>query len=369
MDFKDSLRPDDLFASYWLDDRLTVLIGDRDDIQAVITTPSGDVKALAEAFLSQVTTAAHYVGFIAEEQRRPEWPSWQEPAATLPAILSGLAARLIPREFVELAASGRYRRLILIPDDVLHGLPLHLLLEAVMSRACNDAFPEGIIYAPSASAYAHARGKRRRERPALAVVLVGDVGDRRIVDEAAKVAWDMPCDTRVVSQRRELETLSGKIDVLYVATHGYAPTPDAAGQRDRQSSGWSLLFDGGSLNVQDFFEERVALARGSVVVLSACNAGQQAPGAAHELQGYVQALFYAGAASVIAARWPIVGDSAEVIFTRTLAPVFEGTMSLGAAFGAAIGTAMKTSELTRLMEGPAAAPFFWGPFVLFGSAE
>lgn len=370
MDFKSILRPGDLFVSYWLEDGLMVAVGDHKGIYSVNTLPLDDITNLAIAFEKHVTQ--HYAGFVSERIRSRDWP--QNSATSLPPIdeiIISLSSRVIPATLHDRARSGDYRRLIVFPDGLLHGLPIHLLLDKVTGCTLCQNFPDGVIYAPSASSYVYSCRKRRRETPHQAVVLVGDAQDQRLVLEAQKVAKEMPCPADIVTRIDNLYKISHKADILYIATHGRSPGLSSQVNAFNQTDdpGWYLLFDNKLIGPRDFFHEHIKLPRGAVVVLSACSVGHLMPGSCHELHGLIQAIFYAGAATVLAARWPILYETAEAIFTGTIKLVFSNHMSFAAAMSKALVDAAARQDLRQLMSGPDASTFFWGPFALFGCGD
>jgi len=367
MDFRSVLQPGDLFASYWLDDHLMIAIGDCDGIHTVHSAVIPDLRPMIATFQSQMTRAEHYVGFVAERFRQAEWPQHVTPAEPLAQILDTLTPALVPPCLLEKVLNGSYRRLLLMPDGILHAVPFHMLLQRAPARTWPQLLPGGVIYSPSASSYVYACQKRHREPPRRAVVLLGDAQSESMRREAAEIAWQMPLEASIVSDMRELQSLSGQIDLLYVITHGRSAAscaPDETGAR-----GWSLLFDNGALDAGDFFNERVKLSRGAVVVLSACSLGDVLAGPVHELEAFVQALFYAGASSVLAARWPVLEPCSRYVFTTTLATALTDRLPLGVAFTDALTRASGMPELTQYLSSPDAAPFFWGPFALFGCGD
>lgn len=369
-DLRSVLQPGDLFVSYWLDDGVVALVGDHTEIHAPDVRATPGLRDLLTTFEAQVTQPDQYVRFIGPEYRSPDSPAPAASSPSMQGLLDRLASLVVPGALATRAANGNYRRLIVFPDGVLHSLPVHLLVERAAGRPWREAFPGGVLYAPSASAYAYACVKRRREAPRRAVVLVGDVSDEALVREAQTVARHMPCPASIISRTSELEQ-TAEADVLYIATHGESGTgrPAPTGVPPRLGAGWSLEFDGGSLDAEDFFGQRVKLAPGSVVVLSACSVGHVMAGPVHELDSLIQAVFYGGAATILAARWPIFYEAAEEVFVGTVERAFGGGMTFAAALASAIDEAATRGHAREPMAGPDAATFFWGPFALFGCAD
>lgn len=370
MDLKSALKPGDLFISYWLSQELRAVTGDREKIHAVETIPLRNLSDLVAQFEAQVTRPEHYVRFVAEQFRPATWPDPAPPGFSMAEILASLGSILVTPAFRERVRNGDYRRLLIFPDGILHALPIHLLTDLVAESGGTRAFPEGTLYAPSASSYVYAGAKRRKEVPRRAVVLEGDAQDPLIAMEAESVSLGMPCPAAIITRMDDLRKISPEADILYIATHGRASgTKDSRTLETRGISAWSLLFDNTSLGPKDFFEERIKLPRGAVVILSACSVGHLMSGPVHELEGLVQALFYAGAATVLAARWPIFSGAAQAVFAGTIDNVYGGQMSYGAALHEAVRSAMAREDLNRIMAGPEAHAFFWGPFALLGCGD
>ena len=123
------------------------------------------------------------------------------------------------------------------------------------------------------------------------------------------------------------------------------------------------------LRPQDFYRGNIKLAKGAVVVLSACSVGYTLPGPCHELHGLLRALFYAGAATVLGARWPILFEAADAIFGGTINLVFGNHISFAAAMNQTLNDAASRWDTWQLMPDADAAIFYWGPFALFGSGD
>ena len=370
MDLKSILKPRDLFVHYWLADRLTIVVGDSEDIQTVHFVEPGELKSLAGAFELQVSSVEHYVNFINARERPASWPSPTGPPVSLMEVLQTLRSILIPDSLRERCADGDYERLVVFPDGILHALPIHLLFADEASGDAATPFSGGVVYAPSASAYAYCCEKRQLDPPQRALVLVGDAEDIDLQWEAERVAEEFPFQAEIVTSMPELQRLAPECDVVYVATHGRSPAVNTSGSSNPQGEAdWELLFDGVRLGPADFFGGRIKLKRGSVVVLSACSAGHLMPGEAHELQGLLRSLFYAGAATVLAARWPIINTTAIPVFIGTLNRVFNNQQTFAAGMSQSLVAASRKTELQKLMVGPEASAFFWGGFAVFGCGD
>jgi hypothetical protein len=367
VDLKSALKADDLFISYWLTDRLTVAVGDCRDVHDVSVLPASRIFDLVSAFERLVTEAEYYDSFFsasAGKHRRLGTPS------SMAEVLEFLRSLLITPELDERLRRRRYSRLLIFPDGILHALPIHLLLNSQAEGEADDAFGDGIIYAPSATSYAYCCRRRGGAAPQRAVVAVGDENDDALRWEAGEAARNMPCPATVTSSEDELRKHMTEADIVYFVSHGWSP--DAAWRRDAhtaEDTEWGLLFDGRRLGPRDFFGGRLKLKPGAVVVLSACSQGRLMPGAAHELHGLIRSLFYAGAATVLAARWPILNITALAVFTGTLEQSFGPNKTLASGLSRSLAATASRDDLKALMSGPEASTFFWGPFALFGCGD
>ena len=343
---RDALRPGDLFASLWLGHELITIVGDRDDIRDVHRANVTHVQALASEFLAQVSTDLDR--FVRAETESPAAIQGKP----LAQILDGIILAVLPG--VLEAGRDSHRRLLIFPDGLLAGVPLHL---GVFEEE-GEGYPDGVVYAPSASAYVASTHKAASGPPMHAAVLIGDPGDEDIEAEAHAVAGTLPCKVSIVRSQDDLAALSQPADLLYVASHGSAQATD--------EDDWALEFDGSELTARDIYRGRLPIASGAIAIISACELGHVAPGPAHEVEGFARALFYSGCANVIAARWPILHEFASSVFPWTAAAVAGGTPP-ARALHESVRRARAEPALRALIADQDAEPFFWGPFIVLGS--
>jgi hypothetical protein len=353
----------DVFLSFWLDERLTVLAGDHRDVLLVEDTDGGDIRQLVAEFERFTNQPDYYGVFFVPEVRPSSWPAPVTSLAAFTALWARLAALLVSDNLRELIARDGYTRLLLFPDSILNALPLHFLLAPPGDVMWTNQFLRGVAYAPSASAYAYASQRKSTKSAVHALILVGDRDDEALVAETREVAAALTDTATIVSTRDDLQRHSGKADLLYVASHGSAPSgPTPHGE-------WTILFDGAELRAEDFYRGRIRLNRGATVVLSACSVGSVTAGAAHELEGLVHALFYAGAATVLAARWPVLYETATSVFCGAIRSSLYSSVPLSTALNGALASVARDPQVVRYMRSPDCAPFFFGPFVIFGCAD
>jgi hypothetical protein len=343
---REALRPGDLFVSLWLGSELIVIVGDRSDIHDVRRADAAEVQAKAAEFLAQVSTNPDR--FVRGVQIGEAGA-----AESLAEILDAIVQMTLPRSAID-AGRGSHDRLLFFPDGILAGVPLHL---GVFTGADGD-YPGGIVYAPSASAFVACAHKSTSGPPMYAGVLLGDPDDEHIGAEARAVAEALPCQVSLIRCQDELAAISHPLDLLYVASHGSAEASD--------EDDWALEFDGSELTARDIYRGRLPIAAGALAVISACELGHVVPGPAHELQGFARALFYAGCANVIAARWPVLHEFASSVFGSTVAAA-AGGMAPARALHESVWHAHADPSLRAFIANHDDEPFFWGPFVALGS--
>lgn len=363
MDLKSCLAPGDLFISFWLGDQLTVVAGDYKEIISVENLETDGLADMIHEFEKYVSREDHYAALISNDRRSGTLPKPVISVSAFSQLSIQLSLRLVTPRVSELLSTRVYRRLLLFPDGILNALPIDLLLRSIPWDLSAGNLSDGVVYAPSASAYAYAHERRRQGPLRHALVLVGDRDDRLLADEAQRIATYLPCQSTVVTTMIELQEETQNADLLYIASHGAAPDAEDSHR------GWSILFDGAVLRSEDFYRERVRLNRGSLVVLSACSVGRLTAGSAHELEGLVHALFYGGASSVLAARWAVLYETAEAVFLGAIDAAFREPSLLSTAFSDSIKKAAQRKDVLEYMASPESALFLLGPFALFGCGD
>jgi len=355
--------PGDLFVSFWLGKQLTVVTGDAADVLLVERSDLRGIRVLVEEFERSVCQLDHYAAFFPATLRPSSWPKPTMTMTTFAELLEALRSHAFPPQTLDLLQKTRFERLLLFPDGFLHALPFEHLLFPKGHWAQPSLLARGVVYAPSASAYVYATRRRRREPPARALVVLGDREDPSLVREAQRVVASIPCPSTCVSTLAELRQQTETADLIYIAAHGQASIPS---EPDR---GWALLFDGGRISAEDFYREQITLARGATVVLSACSVGRVTSGAAHEIDGLLHGLFFAGAATVLAARWPVVEQFAEPIFAGTINRVFRDGAGFGAGLRLELLRMAERQDSRDLFAAEEALPFFFGAFAVYGCGD
>lgn len=277
-------------------------------------------------------------------------------------------------------------RLLLVPDQFLHNLPLHVI--PVQGQPWCDHFSIG--YLAAAAALRFAPGKR----PAAGRSLVA--GDSRgdlphASEECKQVATALGSKPLVGPNctRAAIEEVlrAGELDVIHLALHG-------RGDVRRGGRASLLLADGMGGTEWVAFDELASLPwRAELVVFSGCSTAVAGPRQGHELVGIARAAAERGAAAVIACLWPVGDEAARIFMTafykkfaarRTTGPVDlrlvldEARRSLRTKFGtvsAVSGTRRDGRSLRPEVAGKIESPklhpeiaevLSWAPFIVFG---
>jgi CHAT domain-containing protein len=306
---------------------------------------------------------------------------------------------------------GQASQILLVPDDVLHNLPLELLVERtpVARRTSAVLFQEyesvdfllrhyTMSYLTAAAAatletgsQSHPQGGTQRSLLAMANPISGPQAPQPVAGgnsfqrqlrslgsaltalpgstaEVEQIKKYFPADAVTIVTGKEAseanyKSLAAKEDVIHFATHAVAS--------DDQPLYSTLVLAPGARAQEDGFLQAYEILRlplqARLVVLSACETARGPLRQGEGLVGLVNAFQYAGADSVLATLWSIDESAAGLMDS------FYRTMSGGETASVALQKA-KLEQLTRRVhQGDAefslAHPFFWAPFLLIGNPD
>jgi CHAT domain-containing protein len=272
---------------------------------------------------------------------------------------------------------ARVRRLVIVPDGILHRLPFDAL------RPARDVEPLGARYETSVAPSVTLWLRWRREEsppaatPALALAdpempfraaaagveraavleAVRDLGALPHARQEAQAAVRLLGNGSLLKAGREatepfLKTADlRRFGVLHFAVHAFI-------DEERPERSAILLAPGPDDDGLLQIREVVGLdLRGRVVVLSACRSASGALLEGEGVMGLARAFFQAGARTVVGSLWPLRDDDAERLFDSFYRRLAEGR-SVGAALAAARREQIQAGQ-------PAAA---WAGMVLLGDA-
>jgi CHAT domain-containing protein len=290
---------------------------------------------------------------------------------------AALDARLLAPALAQLPTS--VRRLIVIPDGALHGLPFAAL------QAPPDEAPRGaryeFSYAPSATLWqgwrqrqpaperrallaladprpagasaAPARFARERGAPSELAAQLGALPDALREGRAVRRLWGsrarLLVGARASEQALRQADLSG-LAVLHLAAHALADD-------DSPEHSAVLLAAGDESQDGALQPEEIARLRleGAVVVLSACRSAAGAVRPGEGVLSLARAFFEAGAHAVVAGLWPLRDDEAAWLVEQ---------FYVNLANGARVSEALHLAQEAARRDGrPSAA---WAGFVVLG---
>jgi CHAT domain-containing protein len=275
------------------------------------------------------------------------------------------------------------RKLIIVPDDVLHQLPF-----AALRRAPADpplAARYEISIAPSATLWLHWRadrpataaepllaladpdlpgeGARSPDRPVLERAAIfadglqlGALPFARREGEAAVRHLDSGSLLRVGSEASEGFVKSAdlrRFGILHFATH--AVLDDQRPERSGVLLTPEPASEDGLLQMREIVPLHLD---GRIVVLSSCRSasGQMLRG--EGVMGLARAFFQAGAHTVVASLWPLRDDDGAALFDRFYAHLAQGR---------SVAEALRAAQRDRLAAG--APAYAWAGLVVLGDGD
>ncbi len=272
----------------------------------------------------------------------------------------------------------RVRRLVIVPDAVLHRLPFDAL------RPARDGEPLGARYETSIAPSVTLWLRWRHAAPAAAAtppLAVADplvpsgpssrTSERTALLEAVRRAGSLPHARR---EARAAVRLLGAGSLLKTGREATEPFLKQADLRrfgivhfaahafideERPERSAILLAPGGDDDGLLQIRELVSLdLRGRVVVLSACRSASGALLEGEGVMGLARGFFQAGARTVVGSLWALRDDEAERLFRRFFSHIAEGS---------AVAAALAGARREALRDGlPAAA---WAGLVALGDGD
>lgn len=258
-------------------------------------------------------------------------------------------------------------RLVIVPDDALHGLPFAALTDRSGRFVVED---HELTVAPSASVFLNgqAHWREQREPPEDALI----VGDPRV--DPKLFPWIRPLEgarqeareVAVLYPRRELlvggaatraavlDSL-GKRTVVHFSGHAIANSVDPA------QSSLPLADDqdgtNGLLTAADIARLRLTATR--TIVLSGCETGVGQDGGSEGSLSLARAFLAAGVPNVVASLWPITDVPSAPLMTAFHRRLREGDRPAAALRAAQLA-------LLRGHEPSLRSPSVWAAFEAFG---
>jgi CHAT domain-containing protein len=302
-----------------------------------------------------------------------------------------IAQELLP--FVSRKEFRGAKRLIVIPDGILHYLPFETLRTVSANGARYLIEDYALSYCPSASSLLALRALRKNKSPRKDLLAVGAPRSLRRTDRSKETALleedggyfayrgggaDLPSIpfsreevlevAKTFPKKRALVLLGeaasedavktlplDEFRIIHLACHGLLDEAHpfrSALVLSRKSSGE----DDGLLQMREIYG---LTTNADVVVLSACQTARGRLELAEGTMGLARPFFFTGARSVLASMWA-VNDKAAVLLMR------EFYRQLRA--GRAAADALRLAKM-KFLKGPRSQPFYWASFVLIGNHE
>jgi CHAT domain-containing protein len=337
----DLLVKDDLLIEYFcLDDKLVAFLIDAQGLRVVQEFPYS---------LREIRRSASVLNLALKRLRGLEPTYIQE-------VLGPLAQRHLSWLFQALVAPLKIegkRKLIILPDDVLHYLPFHAFHDG--KRYLIERFE--LQYAPSASVLARCHTAKTRlpnhvtQYPAL-ILGYSNSGQLQHVSNETKTVAATLKSSRLFQETdatlAHLRQYGMDSRLIHIASH-------AVFRADNPLFSSIQLADE-PLNVIDLYHLNL---RAQLVTLSACETGiNQLKGG--DLFGLVRGCLYAGAPSVVVSLWQVDDASTAELMQNFYQQLKEGEP---------LGSALRRAQLQFLQAENKAThhPHYWAPFCLIGA--
>lgn len=249
---------------------------------------------------------------------------------------------------------GAYRRVVIVPQGVLHGIPFAALHDGV------DYLIERreVVLAPSASAITFSRRPRacRSDRPRGSCLTIAHSGEGLLPGALAEgeTVAELFRGTRLFEAAATVANVRqnmSRADVIHVAAHGHA-RPDAPLFSH-------LRLADGQLTALDCLDLELDC---ELVTLSACETGHAVVAAGDEPIGLTRSLLYAGARSVIQSLWRVDDEATRLLMSDLYARLRRGAGRAEALRAAQRGFLVDAEGVSPRRTHPA----FWASFALVG---
>jgi CHAT domain-containing protein len=350
-DIRAALDPDTYFVEYFrVRDRIVAAVVSRNSLEVAPLTHVSRVNDLTRLLLFQISKFRLGAGYV---------------EACQDLLLEAARAHL--RElydelFRPLESFIDDGRLVFVPHESLHHVPLHALFDG--EHYLIDRFT--IAYAPSASVYAMcvvsgvgqaSAGETdmpgdpsplAADSPAISLVLgVPDSRAPHIPDEARAVAAALPNSELYIGKAASRQVLAERgpsARLLHIASHGRF--------REDNPLFSSIRLGDGYLTLYDLRQMRLPV---ELATVSGCGTAMSVVTGGDELLGLVRGLLHAGARSLLLSLWDL-HDRSTAQFMRSFYARYPAQPDKAEAVRAAMLEARSRNP----------HPYYWAPFILIG---
>jgi CHAT domain-containing protein len=291
----------------------------------------------------------HRFAAVAEMERQARWLRMhlaralqaRQPASSI-ATLTWFSERM-----AGLWPHAEGHRIVIGRDAITGAIPFHALT-VPDGRVAYEVYH--VRYAPNEAAYRALRpADHRCGRPV--VIAASDSVAPHIADEAREVAAQLGVsDSLQLNERLDVAALQAQLaraSIVHLAAHGV--------QREDRPMLNALRIGGGEFTAFDLGGLKI---RAALVTLSGCGTGLAGAGLgsdAEDAEGFVEALWLAGASDVLASLWPVEDAS-----TRHWMRVFYAELIRSG--DSDIAYRLACDAIRSLHPNPA----FWAAFAMFG---
>jgi CHAT domain-containing protein len=324
------------------------------EIEVVLLTFSMAIRLIKELAEGRDRSGKVEEAPIEEEALREEerWQRWQD-ALRMFDSLPQLMGDAFFAPWSEALRKLEPTELILVANGFLHQLPLHVA--QVNGEKLIERYP--LVYMPSVTLCKDLLRKRgaKVERFLPALVMGPPNKDLPMADyEAKDAARHFGVRPYQFEEMRiaVLQEHAGKVGWVHLSTHSGFDRGDFL-------RSWVLFHDEMLRLSQLFSDEGLDMGNLELWYEGSCESAGSEPGLTDELMGFVRALIYAGARSVMATLWPVEDESACFFGQRFYFHLKEGKRKVE-AYREAVRELLNNSKFSN--------PYFSAPFVLFGDA-
>jgi CHAT domain-containing protein len=275
----------------------------------------------------------------------------------------------------------RIRRLVIVPDGVLWGLPFQALVDANGHYLLEDC---ALSYAPSLTALdamrqakiarRQARGERlllamgnpvqssRAQERTNAILPEQDFGNvPRAETEVRRLRQIYGEDQSHVytgrqATERQFKSEASDARIVHLATHGILNNASPLYSYLLLSAADNDSSEDGLLEARELLQMTM---HAELVVLSACETARGRVGAGEGVVGLSWALFVAGVPTTVLSQWKVESEST----TRLMIAFHEHRQS-----GLSDAEALRAAALALKKDPLYGHPFYWAPFIAIGAA-
>ena len=263
-----------------------------------------------------------------------------------------------------------YRRVIVVPDDVLYYVPFESLRRSPASSWLGTE--ADISYAPSVSALAEIdkrAGRRESNRmELLAVAAGGPAGSGKMppapysekeADDICRLYRREKCLVLKGANASEKAVKAIRLEdfrVIHFAAHGLIDEQRPIRSSIVLSSDPDSSEDG-LFQVREIFETHL---NASLVVLSACRSAAGGLVRGEGLEGLNRSFMFAGASAVLTSMWPVDDEATAYLMSRFYVHLREGDSIAGA---------LRRAKTEMIGSAEYSHPAYWAGFIVTGLGD